>query len=199
MAALEQPALILCDIDLDGEMDGFTLIERIRAFSDTPIVVVSSRDNDNDILRAFELGIDDYVTKPFNPKILLARINALLARCQHTDSREADSEISIAHITINQPCRQVYKDGEEVHLTKTEFNLLLELAKNRGRVLTHDALLQAVWGGEFRNEVDYLRSYVHVLRRKLEKDPAAPQLILSKPGIGYILVSERSNDQGVTP
>ena len=97
----------------------------------------------------------------------------------------------VGDIMINLPCRQVFKNGVEIHLTKTEYNLLFELARHRDQVLLHDQLLEAVWGLEFKNEVDYLRSYVHILRRKLENDPANPDLILSKPGIGYILVTNR--------
>ena len=192
MTALEQPHLILLEIDLTGEIDGFEVIGRVREFSDTPVIMLSSRSSPNDILNGYDRGIDDYVTKPFNARILLARIQAVLKRMQSFPALRTESEISVEDLVINLQRREVLKGGIQVHLTQTEYNLLLELVKHSNRVLLHEQLLSAVWGDQFQNEVDYLRSYVHILRRKLECNPAQPRIIISKPGVGYMLVSDQS-------
>jgi two-component system KDP operon response regulator KdpE len=119
--------------------------------------------------------------------VLIARIKAHLKRSSGTSVQA--TELTFQHITIHLATRQVTADDQLVYLTETEYNLLLELAKNHDRVLTHEYLLNAVWGNAYKDEVNYLRSYVHNLRRKLERDPANPQLILSRMGVGYMLVS----------
>lgn len=185
IAANEQPALVILEAGLLGEMDGFEAARRIREFSDVPLFFLSASAEPEEELRAFALGADDYLAKPFDLRVLLARVRAVLKRCQHRAT--APAEIICNNLVINQAARRVTKDGAEVHLTETEYNLLLELARNRNRVLVHETLLTAVWGPEFRSEVAYLRSYIHILRRKLERDPANPTLIVSRPGIGYML------------
>jgi len=191
MAALEHPLMILVEIDLSGDIDGFEVIDRVREFSDIPVIVLSSRTSPNDILNGYDHGVDDYVTKPFNARILLARIQAVLKRVQSFPAIRTESEISVDDLVINLQRREVLKGGIQVHLTQTEYNLLLELVKHSNRVLLHEQLLSAVWGDQFQNEVDYLRSYVHILRRKLECNPAQPRIIISKPGVGYMLVSDQ--------
>lgn len=190
LIALEQPQLLLLDINLSGELDGFEVVRRIREFSETPVIILSSRDNSKDILRGFDLGIDDYVIKPFDSKILLARIRAVLKRSGEKPLNQTVNEYRIGNLIIDLPRRQVTRDGIEIHLTETEFNLLSEFVKHSNQVLIHEHLLSAVWGEQFQNEIDYLRSYVHVLRRKLEYSPAHPKFIISKPGVGYMLVSD---------
>jgi two-component system KDP operon response regulator KdpE len=190
LTALEQPHLILLDINLSGEMDGFEVVRRIREFSAIPVIMLSSRDSSNDILHGFDLGIDDYVTKPFESKILLARIRAVLKRSSEISSQPTINEFKIGNLIIDLARRQVTRDGIEIHLTQTEFNLLSEFVKHSNQVLIHEYLLSAVWGDQFHNEIDYLRSYVHVLRRKLEYSPADPKFIISKPGVGYMFVSD---------
>ena len=190
MAALEQPLLILLDINLSGKMDGFEVIRRIREFSETPVMIISSRNNPEDILRGYDLGIDDYVSKPFNSKILLARIRAVLKRSSEKSSQQTLNEFRVGNLLIDLARRQVTRDGIEIHLTQTEFNLLSEFVKHSNQVLIHEHLLSAVWGEQFQNEIDYLRSYVHVLRRKLEYSPGDPKFIISKPGVGYMFVSD---------
>jgi two-component system, OmpR family, KDP operon response regulator KdpE len=187
--AEEQPDLVILEIFLPGSMDGFELARRVREFSGIPLIILSSRNQTEDMLRGFEAGADDYITKPFNTKILLARLSAVLKRCQGAVMPFTQVEIVCDHLKINLPRRQVTIDGEEIYLTETEYNLLLELARHCNQVLLHEYLLTTVWGAKFRSEVDYLRSYVHVLRRKLEGNSAHPRLIISKSGVGYMLVA----------
>ncbi len=191
MAATEQPALMILETDLPGEVSGLEVIRRIREFSDLPIIILSTRSESEDMLRGFDAGADDYVVKPFDPKILLARIRALLNRCQ--GKVVTPVEIVCGNLVINQASQKVTVDGVEVYLTETEYKLLLELAKHYNQVLLHEQLLTAVWGTQFRNEIDYLRSYIHILRRKLESNPAQPRLIVNRPGVGYMLIAGQSN------
>jgi two-component system KDP operon response regulator KdpE len=196
LIAQDQPDLVLLEIDLQGDMDGFVLTRRVREFSEIPVVILSARTQAEDVLRGFDAGADDYITKPFHAKILLARLRVVLKRCRGGGLPSSETEIDCAHFKINLPRRQVTIDGEEIYLSETEYNLLLELARHCNQVLLHEQLLTAVWGPKFRNEVDYLRSYVHTLRRKLESNPTNPRAIISKPGVGYMLVSGQSEDSG---
>jgi len=188
MAAMEQPYLIILDIMLFGGMDGFEVARRIREFSDVPIIVLTAKINEADKLRGFDAGVDDYVTKPFSSKELLARIRAVLKRSQSALKPHSESKIECGNLKIDLLCRTVSIDGHAVHLTLTEYNLLHELALHCNQVMFHEQLLSAVWGEEYRNDVDYLRSYIHFLRRKLEQDPANPAIIVSCQGVGYMLV-----------
>ena len=174
-------------MSLPGPTDGFAVTRRVREFSDLPIVALSPSAESADILRAFDAGVDDYITRPFDPKILLARLRAVLKRSRGVIA--VPVEIVCEPLVIDQAARRVTIDGTEVYLTETEYNLLLELARHRNQVLLHEQLLVAVWGANFRTEIDYLRSYIHILRRKLEANPAQPRLILSRPGVGYMLVT----------
>lgn len=191
LVAKEPPALVLTDACLAGEIDGYELVTQIRLFSEVPVIMLSASTATEDILRGFEAGADDYITKPFDSKILLARVRAVLNRCRGKAS--APGEIVCNYLVIDQASRQVTVDGLLVYLTKTEYNLLLELARHINQVMSHEQLLQAVWGAKYSSELDYLRSYIHILRRKLERDPANPKLIISYPGIGYMLVSSSSS------
>jgi two-component system, OmpR family, KDP operon response regulator KdpE len=190
----ESPVLVITETLLLGEINGFELIRRVREFSDIPVIILSSCAENEDILRGFEGGADDYVTKPFDARILLARIRAVLNRSQGRAIYQA--EIVCHNLVINLAARRVFQNGLEVHLTETEYNLLLELARHRDQVMLHEQLLIAVWGPQLGGEIDYLRSYVHILRRKLESNPSQPKLIISRPGIGYMLVSASSGGSG---
>jgi two-component system KDP operon response regulator KdpE len=189
-AAMEQPDLVLLDIVLPGSLDGYEVARRLRDFSDVPIIILTGKARDGDMLRGFETGADDYVTKPFNSKELLARIKAVLKRSQRgANTRSAAEEIVCGEIRIDLPRHRVTVHEREIHLTATEYNLLHELAIHHDQVLLHEQLLTAVWGCEYRDDVDYLRAYIHSLRHKIESDPANPKIIVRCPGVGYSLVT----------
>lgn len=194
LAAREQPDLILLENNLEGEIDGCVAARRIRDFSNTPIIFVAASGEPAEVLRAFAAGADDYITKPVHAQILLARIHAVLNRSSQNTAETRSREIICGQLKIDIPARQVIIDGHEVYLSETEFNLILELAKNQGQVLLHEQLLSTVWGGKYAHEVDYLRSYIHILRRKLESNPQHPKMIISKPGVGYMLAGEPTSD-----
>jgi two-component system KDP operon response regulator KdpE len=189
MTALEQPDLILLDIVLTGTIDGYNVAQRIREFSDIPIIMLTARVRESDKLHGFDVGADDYITKPFSSKELLARIQAVLKRSQSDLARPAKSEIICGDLKIDLARRWVMIDEREINLTPTEYNLLHELAVHPNQVLLHEHLLTKVWGAEYRDDLDYLRSYIHYLRKKLEVDPANPKIIISSPGVGYMLVT----------
>jgi two-component system KDP operon response regulator KdpE len=191
MVALERPDLVLLDIMLPDGMDGYEAARRLREFSDIPIIMLTAKIRETDMLRGFECGVDDYIKKPFSSKELLARMRAVLNRSTMKETTSAETEIVCGSLRIDLLRRRAVINEQEVHLTPTEYNLLYELAVHPNQVLFHEQLLSAVWGSEYRNDVDYLRSYVHILRKKLETDPSNPEIILSSPGVGYMLaVSE---------
>ena len=192
-AALDQPDLVLLDIRLGGTMDGYDVARRLREFSDMPILFLTARAKEGDILKGFEAGGDDYVIKPFSSKELLMRICAILRRSSRGGSAPAnDSELTCDGLHIDLARHKVSLDGREIHLTPTEYNLLHELAVHANQVMVHEYLLTAVWGAEYQNDVDYLRAYIHTLRQKIEVDPNNPQIIQRCPGVGYVLVCKES-------
>ena len=186
MVALEQPDLLLLDIVLTGKVDGYEVARRVRAFSNIPIIMLTAKVQESDLLRGFDAGADDYITKPFSSKELLARVRALLDRTSREEAKGM-AEIVCGDLRIDLDRRRVMMIGEEIRLTRTEYNLLHELATHRNQVLLHTQLLTAVWGAEYRDDLDYLRAYIRYLRRKLEPDPAHPQLIVTVQGVGYML------------
>ena len=183
--ALEQPDLILLDIVLADEVDGYAVAREVREFSDVPIIMLTARVEEADLLRGFDAGADDYITKPFSSKELLARVRAVLKRSGREEP--AVAEIVCGDLQIDLARRRVIRKGKNIRLTRTEFNLLRELATHRNQVLLHDQLLTAVWGSEYRDDLDYLRAYIRYLRRKLEIDPSRPQYIVTLQGVGYML------------
>jgi DNA-binding response OmpR family regulator len=186
VAAADQPDLIVLDLMLP-KLDGFEVCKRIREFSLVPVVMLTARGEQVDKLRGFEAGADDYLTKPFSPPELLARIQAVLRRVQQTASSSAPSVVRCGELTIDFVRRRVIMHEETIKLTPTEFQLLQQLALNAGKVMSHTELLTKVWGPEYRDDRDYLWAYVRHLRRKLEADPDNPKRILSEPGYGYVL------------
>jgi two-component system KDP operon response regulator KdpE len=189
VTAVEQPDLILLDLILPNNMDGYEVARRVREFSDVPIIMLTAKVREADILRGFEVGADDYITKPFSAKELLARMRAVLKRVKGEVTASAESEIVCGNLKIDLVRRRVTLAGCEVRLTPTEYSLLHELVTHRNQVMLHEQLLTTVWGSEYRDDVDYLRSYVHSLRKKLERDPANPQMIINMQGVGYMLVN----------
>lgn len=194
IVALEQPDLVILDIMLLGSMDGFQVARQIREFSDVPIIMLTIKSKNADLLRGFEAGVDDFISKPFNSQELLARLRAILKRTYGAAAATVESEIQCGALRIDLMRRAVTIYDHEVHLTPTEYNVLYELARHPNQVLLHEQVLSSVWGPEYRGEVDYLRSYIHCLRKKLESDPSNPKMILSTPGVGYMLYIPESEE-----
>jgi two-component system KDP operon response regulator KdpE len=184
--ALEQPDLVLLDILLPQGMDGYEVCRRLREFSEIPVIMLTAKARDQDVLAGFDAGADDYLTKPFNARELVARVKAVLRRSQ---SREPVSRTtaSCGDLEIDFSRRLVSVRGVPVALTRTEYALLRELALHPNRVIAHEELLSAVWGAEYRSDIDYLRAYVRYLRKKIEEDPSEPKYIVTSTGIGYML------------
>lgn len=175
--------LIILDIMMPG-LDGFEVCQTIRQRSDVPIIMLSARGQERDIVRGLNLGADDYLTKPFGVGEMLARVRAVLRRTPQTGIAPRPPLV-IQDLEIDFAARRVTVRGREVQLTPTEYDMLAHLAINAGRVLTHRTLLQAVWGPEYSDETEYLWAYIRRLRRKIEPNPSSPRYILTQPGVGY--------------
>jgi two-component system KDP operon response regulator KdpE len=183
--------IILLDINMPG-MGGLEACRRIRAL--TPhagIVMVTVRDAESDIVRALDGGADDYVTKPFRFGELVARLRAVLRR---RDPGDAPAALQAGNLEIDFERRLLRRAGKVVHLTPTEFDLLALLMKNQGMPLTHAKLLSSIWGPGYREELEYLRSYVRALRKKIEEDPSRPKYILTEPWLGYRFHNPSENE-----
>lgn len=184
----EMPDVIILDVMLPG-LGGFEFARRVREFSPVPILMLTAKSEEADVVAGLRVGADDYMTKPFGVQELLARVEAIMRRVVSPESPSslAQDGVRTGDLTVDFLRRRVTVRGNEVELTLTEYKLLSELAANVGKVMLHGELLSKVWGPEYRNEWEYLRAYIRRLRRKLEKDPAHPQYILSRPGFGYVL------------
>ena len=189
VAAEAAPDLVFLDLGLP-DLDGTQVIERVRSFSDVPVIVISVRDRQTDKVEALDAGADDYVTKPFAMEELLARLRAALRRKQGAEP--LPPVLRYGNVVVDLGRRMVEVGDEPVHLTKTEWSLLEALATNPGKLLTHQWLLRRVWGPGYAEESHYLRVYVRALRRKLGDAAAAPRLILTEPGVGYRWIAEPS-------
>ena len=177
-----RPALVITDLAMPN-VGGLELCRRLRAISDVPIVVLSVRGEEKTKVEALDAGADDYVTKPFGMDELLARIRAALRRQPATDAQSRILEAGEFRIDLD--AHVVTRGGEELRLTPKEFDLLTHLVRNAGKVLTHRALLGAVWGGDYTEQHEYLRVFIGQLRKKIEPDPSKPRYILTEPWIGY--------------
>ncbi|NIO69962.1 MAG: response regulator [Anaerolineae bacterium] len=186
MVALEQPDLVLLDILLPHDLDGYEVCRRIREFSEVPVIMLTAKALESDVLHGFDVGADDYLTKPFSAKELVARVKAVLRRTQRPEEM-VTATLTCGELEINFARRAVKVRGEKVSLTRTEYALLRQLALNANRVMLHQDLLTTVWGPEYRNDIDYLRAYIRYLRQKLEENPHEPRYILTTPGVGYML------------
>ncbi len=178
-----RPDLMVLDIGLPG-LDGFEVCAAVRRRCALPILILSAHGREQDIIHALDLGADDYLTKPFDVGVLLARVKAILRRTVSTPAKTGPC-FNCEGLVIDFEKRQVTVGSREIKLTRTEYELLAYLAQHAGRVLTHRALLQAIWGPEYGNEADYLWAYMRRLRRKVEPNPAVPQYILTEHGVGY--------------
>jgi len=176
--------LVLLDVSMPG-MSGIDACRRIRGISpQAGIVMVTVRDHEDDKVRALEAGADDYVTKPFKLRELTARLRAVLRRIRAPETAEPVF-LRAGNLEMDLRDRILRRNGEEVHLSPKEFDLLAFMMKNAGAPLTHAKLLQSVWGVEYGNELEYLRSYVRMLRKKIENDSSSPEYILTEPWLGY--------------
>jgi two-component system KDP operon response regulator KdpE len=180
----EHPDLVILDVMMP-EMDGWETCKKLREFSQVPVLMLTARVQSQDIVTGLNSGADDYLLKPFNMDELMARVRALLRR---VPSPNRPVVAGSNEISIDKQKREVLVRGEPVDLTPTEYDLLLMLAENAGKVLEHEMLLRGVWGQEYTKDNDYLKVYIWHLRRKLEKDPRDPKLLLTEWGIGYRLI-----------
>lgn len=190
MASSHTPDLIILDLGLP-DRDGLELIRAVRDWASTPIIIVSARGQETDKVKALDLGADDYLTKPFSVQELLARVRAALRRSSSIRGAVDGSPVfTVGDLVIDLAKRRVTLASEPVTLTPLEFKLLAELAKHPGRVLTHKALLEAVWGPSRSKEPHLVRVHMANLRRKLEVDTARPRYLVTEPSVGYRLVDE---------
>lgn len=186
-AALENPAIALLDLGLP-DMDGIEVVRRIREWSQVPVIVLSARGQEADKVAALDAGADDYLTKPFGVSELLARMRVSLRHA----SRQGPpaGTVEAFGVRIDLAARQVFRGGEEVHLTPNEFEILALLVRHAGKVVTHRQILREVWGPGYEEETHYLRVYMGQLRHKLEDSPAQPRLLTTESGVGYRLRTE---------
>lgn len=187
IAAADHPDVVLLDLGLPG-ISGLDVIDGLRGWSNVPIIVVSAREAESEKVRALDAGADDYITKPFGMDELLARLRAALRRATPPDDEQA--VVTAGAIAIDLADKRVEVDGEEVHLTPTEWRLLEVLVRNRGRLVSQQKLLGDVWGPAYHDETNYLRVYVANLRRKLEITPSQPSHLLTEPGMGYRFIAD---------
>jgi two-component system, OmpR family, KDP operon response regulator KdpE len=188
----QPPDLIVLDLGLP-DIQGTEVCRRIRARVETPIIILSARGAEADKVNALDLGADDYVTKPFGPEELLARIRVALRRVMSGPGDES-GHVSVGDLTIDYDRRRVLRGEAEIRLTPKEFELLSLLARNHDRVLTHRAILKAVWGGNAVEQPEHLWTLVAQVRRKIELDPANPRYLISEPWVGYRLASAPGGD-----
>ncbi len=181
----QQPSLLILDLGLP-DMDGHEVISRLRKWSEIPIIVLSARDQETDITLALDHGADDYLTKPFSPAVLISRIKALLRRVAKLPGGALEV-FQVGELKVELTRRRVFVGIKEISLTPIEFNLLSELVRHAGFVVTHRQLLEKVWGASHVEHSHYLRIYMAQLRHKLESDPARPRYLLTEAGVGYRL------------
>jgi two-component system, OmpR family, KDP operon response regulator KdpE len=178
----DQPDLVVLDLGL-ADADGIEICRLIRDGNSTPIIVLSARGKESDKVAALDAGADDYVTKPFGTEELMARIRVALRRLEPPGAPEG--QIAVGDLIIDRDRRRVLRDGDEIRLTPKEFELLLFFAQRPGRVLTHRAILKAIWGPHAVDQPEHLRVLVGSLRRKIERDPTRPKYLLTEPWVGY--------------
>jgi two-component system KDP operon response regulator KdpE len=186
LARTHNPDLFLLDLGLP-DIDGMDVTREIRTFSAKPIIVISARGQEEDKVKALDVGADDYLTKPFGTSELMARIRVALRHASRAKEESTEPVLKVGDLQIDLDRRRVSSDGNEVHLTPNEYKLLAYLMKHAGKVLTHRQLLKEVWGAAYATQTHYLRVYMVQLRHKLEVDPARPRYLVTEPGVGYRL------------
>jgi len=185
--ATAHPQLIILDIGLP-DRDGFAVVKELRMWTNIPIIILSVRNSEEDIVKALDLGADDYLTKPFNTSELLARIRANIRRTQQPTEETAFSN---GDLKIDYSSRVVTKNGEEIKLTNIEYLLLALFFKNIGKVLTHRFILKEIWGPSSTENSQYLRVFIGQLRKKIEDDPSLPAYLTTESGVGYRMIQQK--------
>ena len=178
-----EPDLVILDLNMP-RLDGLSTCRQLRGWSSVPILILSVREDEADKVAALDLGADDYLSKPFGTSELMARVRALLRRSGASGALEG-VRFRTDHVAIDLDAREVIRQGESVHLTKTEWALLEELSRHPGKLLTHRWLLERVWGAGYGDDLDVLRVFVSQLRKKIEAEPGHPRIVATEPGIGY--------------
>ncbi len=186
----ESPDIVILDLGLP-DIDGIKVLREIRQFSDVPVIILTARTEDGAIVQGLELGADDYVTKPFNSMVLLARVKSILGRTIMPQIRGAQPRLSAAGLVIDLAARSCELNGKPVALTATEWTLLSELARNEGRVVSPQRLADRLWGGDMVESESAIRQYISRLRAKLGDNPQAPTIILTERGTGYRFIRPR--------
>ncbi|MBW7959398.1 MAG: response regulator transcription factor [Anaerolineae bacterium] len=181
------PDLVIMDVMMP-EMDGFETLKLLREISTVPVILLTVRSDEEDITHGLNLGADDYITKPFSPRVLTSRVSAVLRRAQWPAPPPRTVLKIDDRLSVDFNRHQVIVNGERIDLRPTEYRLLNHLIQNAGWVVPHDTLLAKVWGYEYRDETHYLRLYINYLRKKIEEDPANPKYILTERGVGYRFV-----------
>lgn len=187
-AAMWVPELVILDLGLP-DIDGLQVIKELRQWSSVPIIILSAREREGDKVAALDAGADDYLTKPFGIRELLARIRVALRHAAQT-GKEQRTKYSVGELQMDLEARRVFLAGKELHLTPIEYKLLATLVRHAGKVLTHRFLLKEVWGPGKVDDVHYLRVFMAGLRRKLEADPSHPRYLLTEQGVGYRFADE---------
>ena len=185
-AQAQEPDLIVLDL-LMPKMDGLEMLKELRTFSAIPVIILTAKGADADRIRGLQLGADDYLPKPFNPDELVARIGAIRRRLEPIERRKTPEIFQLGDVTIDFKNRNVFVGGESKYLTRIEWLLLSQLINNAGRLMLYDELLTRVWGPEYRDDVQILRTWISRLRNKLESDPKNPKIIRNIPKAGYII------------
>ncbi|QHI73372.1 response regulator [Aminipila terrae] len=181
--------LLLLDLGLP-DIDGTTIIEKVREWSDMPIIVVSARDQDREKVSALDIGADDYLTKPFSSAELMARIRVALRHVSKLNKEKENSVFKVGELQMDLNKRIVELEGSQIHVTPMEYNLLALFFKNIGKVLTTGYILKEVWGVDYNSDTQALRALMAALRRKIEKNPAKPRYIMTEVGVGYRMIDE---------
>jgi two-component system, OmpR family, KDP operon response regulator KdpE len=185
-ASMRNPDVVLLDLGLP-DLDGLEVTERLREWTQTPIIIISAREQEQDKVKALDAGADDYLTKPFSAGELMARVRVALRHALRLRSGQDEPVFAQESLRVDLAARRVFVRENEIHLTPIEYKLLTALIRHAGKVVTHRQLLMEVWGPGQVSEVQYLRVYMTQLRHKLEEDPARPRFLLNEPGVGYRL------------
>ncbi len=190
-AEAEEPDLYVLDVMMPG-LDGREVTRRLREFSIAPVLMLTAKDAEEDKVSGLDAGADDYLTKPFGAQELIARVKALMRRSTKYTKEATTPVFNSGPLSVDFGQHQAYMDGHPINLTPTEYRILAYLARNAGRVVTQDDLLTKVWGPAYRDEAHLLRVNIARLRQKVEQEPARPQYILTRPGIGYTLTKQEA-------